>query len=149
MSRKSQSKFIQLQALRRNAKKKKKNKKKIASTEWIAYHPCAINGSLTDLSLKERNPFAGCKLLIWNFQASSFQCSLFQECWQKTGWCIFFLCVCVCVKYVLQFRNIDEKWKSISPVIPLCRHHLEGDMLKVQPFLCFLEPMDKKKKEIK
>lgn len=50
---------------------------------------------------------------------------------------------------MLQFRNIDEKWKSISSVIPLCRDHLEGDMLKIQSFFCFLEPMEKKKERNK
>lgn len=46
-------------------------------------------------------------------------------------------------KYVLQFTNIDEKWKSISSVIPSCRDHLIGDMLKVQSFLYFLAPTEK------
>lgn len=52
-------------------------------------------------------------------------------------------------KCVLQFRNIDEKWKSISSVIPSCRDHLIGDMLKVQSFLYFLAPTKKKSKWIK
>lgn len=47
-------------------------KKKPTSSEWITHHPGTIHGSLPDLSLWERNPFAGCKLLSWNFHASSF-----------------------------------------------------------------------------
>lgn len=38
-------------------------------------------------------------------------------------------------KYALQFRNTDEKWKSIPSVTPLCRDHLEGDMLQFQSLL--------------
>lgn len=49
------------------------------------------------------------------------------------------------VKYVLQFRNIDEKWKSISSVIPLCRGHLKGDMLHFSSLFHFAGPMEKKK----
>lgn len=46
-------------------------------------------------------------------------------------------------KYALQFRNIDEKWKSISSVIPLCRDHLEGDILQFLSLLHFAAPMEK------